>query len=194
VDESEVNGLAARAGAGDSGALAALLEILRPMLVRYCRARLGRLSGGFVTADDVAQEICIAVMDALPRYRDVGRPFAAFVFGIAGHKVTDAHRAALRAPVTSSVDAVLERADPSAGPEALAVVADLSRRMSALLEDLSRTQREIIVLRVAVGLTAEETGAVLGMTAGSVRVAQHRALARLRVLAQKKVLGDFAQI
>jgi RNA polymerase sigma-70 factor (ECF subfamily) len=34
-------------------------------------------------------------------------------------------------------------------------------------------------------LSAEETGAVLDMTAGAVRVAQHRALARLRVLAEE---------
>jgi RNA polymerase sigma-70 factor (ECF subfamily) len=33
------------------------------------------------------------------------------------------------------------------------------------------------------GLSAEETGNVLGMSAGAVRVAQHRALARLRQLA-----------
>jgi len=33
------------------------------------------------------------------------------------------------------------------------------------------------------GLSAEETGNVLGMSAGAVRVAQHRALARLRQFA-----------
>ena len=33
------------------------------------------------------------------------------------------------------------------------------------------------------GLSAEETGYVLDMTPGAVRVAQHRALARLRELA-----------
>jgi RNA polymerase sigma-70 factor, ECF subfamily len=32
------------------------------------------------------------------------------------------------------------------------------------------------------GLSAEETGAALGMSPGAVRVAQHRALARLRTL------------
>jgi RNA polymerase sigma-70 factor, ECF subfamily len=32
------------------------------------------------------------------------------------------------------------------------------------------------------GLSAEETGQMLGMSAGAVRVAQHRALARLRAM------------
>ena len=34
------------------------------------------------------------MLTALPGYRDQGRPFLAFVYGIAAHKVADAHRAA----------------------------------------------------------------------------------------------------
>ena len=55
-------------------------------------------------------------------------------------------------------------------------------RAPALIRTLPSRQQEILALRVAVGLTTEETGAVLGMSAGSVRVTQHRALERLRHL------------
>jgi RNA polymerase sigma-70 factor (ECF subfamily) len=41
-------------------------------------------------------------------------------------------------------------------------------------------QREILILRVVVGLSAEETAEAVGSTPGAVRVAQHRALARLK--------------
>ena len=41
-------------------------------------------------------------------------------------------------------------------------------------------QREILVLRVVVGLSAEQTADAVGSTPGAVRVAQHRALSRLR--------------
>jgi RNA polymerase sigma-70 factor (ECF subfamily) len=41
-------------------------------------------------------------------------------------------------------------------------------------------QREILVLRVVVGLSAEETADAVNSTPGAVRVAQHRALSRLR--------------
>ncbi|MBG6137088.1 RNA polymerase sigma factor ShbA [Longispora fulva] len=186
VGEDEFGELAVRAAAGDSSALSDLLTRLRPLVVRYCRARLGRVGGGFVTADDVAQEVCLAVMKALPRYRDVGRPFVAFVFGIAGHKVSDAHRAAQRALAHAPVESVPERPDPDASPETLAVAADLSRRLSSLLGELTPAQREIVLLRVAVGLSAEETGAVLGMTAGAVRVAQHRSLGKLRAMVEAR--------
>src|SRR5258706_11955170 len=95
--ERELNELAALAGQGGHEAVSELLGRVRPMVVRYCRARLGRTGGGaYTTADDVAQEVCLAVLNALPRYRDLGRPFSAFVFGIAAHKVSDAHRGASR--------------------------------------------------------------------------------------------------
>jgi RNA polymerase sigma-70 factor (ECF subfamily) len=58
--------------------------------------------------------------------------------------------------------------------------ADLSRRMSDLLDVLPDKQRDIVLLRVVVGLSAEETAEAVGSTPGAVRVAQHRALARLR--------------
>src|SRR4029078_13703223 len=53
---------------------------------------------------------------------------------------------------------------------------ELSRRMQPLLDVLPDTQREIVVLRVVVGLSGEETAEAVGSTPGAVRVAQHPAL------------------
>jgi RNA polymerase sigma-70 factor (ECF subfamily) len=170
--------LVARAMAGDRTAVGRVLTIIRPLVVRYCRARLGRERSS-ATADDVAQEVCLAVLTALPGYRVQGRPFLAFVYGIASHKVIDAHRAATRnrsEPVAELPDA-MEVAD---GPEQRALRVELSAEMARMLDQLPDKQREILVLRVVVGLSAEETAEAVGSTAGAVRVAQHRALARLR--------------
>jgi RNA polymerase sigma-70 factor, ECF subfamily len=172
-----------RAAAGDREAIERLIEQVRPSVVRYCRAHLGRLGGRFTTADDVAQEVCIAVVAALPRYRDEGRPFAAFVYGIAAHKVVDAHRAATRHAVVTPTDTEIDRPDPAPGPEQQALSSDTARRLSELLSHLPDLQREIVVLRVAVGMSAEEVGIAVGMSAAAVRVAQSRALAKLRTLA-----------
>ncbi|WBB69957.1 RNA polymerase sigma factor ShbA [Micromonospora sp. WMMD812] len=175
--------LVSRAAQGDRTATAMLLADVRPGLVRYCRARLGRIGGAYTTADDVAQEICLAVLRALPRYREQGTPFSAFVYAIAGNKVADAQRAAVRAASVTADDPPPETPDAEPGPEQRAVATDLARRLSSLLGRLPDAQREIVVLRVAVGLSAEEVGAVVGMSAAAVRVAQSRALARLRTLA-----------
>jgi RNA polymerase sigma-70 factor (ECF subfamily) len=123
----------------------------------------------------------MAVITALPRYVDQGRPFAAFVYGIAGHKVADAQRAGFR-DRSDATDTLPERADEAPGPEETAVAASEAAAATALLELLPPAHRELLLLRVVAGLSAEETGAALGMTAGAVRVAQHRALARLREL------------
>ena len=177
--------LAAQAVAGDTASRDALLGHVRIVVHRYCRARLGRLPGSEQTADDVAQEVCLAVLTALPRYRDEGRPFEAFVFGIAAHKVADAQRAAVRAALPT--DELPEAADGGPGPEDHAVAHSEALIARRLLDLLPEHQRELLLLRVAVGLSAEETGAALGMTSGAVRVAQHRALARLRLLAAAEV-------
>ncbi len=181
--ELDLASLAGLAAMGDDNAAGVLLSRLRPMVLRYCRARLGRSGrGSYGTADDVAQEVCLAVLTALPRYRDLGRPFTAFVFGIAAHKVADAHRAAARDP-SSPADVLPEVADQSAGPEAAAISLENAALAHALLATLPAQQREVIVMRVAVGMSALETGAALGMTPGAVRVAQHRALLKLRAQA-----------
>jgi RNA polymerase sigma-70 factor (ECF subfamily) len=175
--------LVSRAVQRDPDATATLLAQLRPGLVRYCRARLGRIGGAYATADDVAQEVCLALLRALPKYQEQGRPFTAFVYAIAANKVIDAQRAAIRAAVAEPVESMVEEPDGTPGPEQQALATDLARRLSGLLRRLTDTQREIVLLRVAVGLSAEEVGAVVGMSAAAVRVAQSRALARLRTLA-----------
>ena len=52
--------------------------------------------------------------------------------------------------------------------------------MRALLDTLSDKAKNIVILRVFNGLSAEETAEIVGSTPGAVRVAQHRALAQLR--------------
>jgi RNA polymerase sigma-70 factor, ECF subfamily len=51
---------------------------------------------------------------------------------------------------------------------------------TTLLDNLSQRQREIIRLRVVVGLSARETADRLGMAPAAVRRAQHTALDLLR--------------
>ncbi|HWL38432.1 MAG TPA: RNA polymerase sigma factor ShbA [Frankiaceae bacterium] len=163
---------------GSTDAVQDLLRQVRPAVLRYASARLGRRD----VAEDVTQEVCLAVLTALPSYEDTGRPFRSFVFGIAAHKVADAHRAAYRSRDVLTDD-LPEPRDDAPGPEELAVRSDEGRRAMDLLHRLPDEQAELLYLRVAAGLSAEEVGGVLGMSPGAVRVAQHRALNRLRELA-----------
>ncbi len=173
--------LASLATTGDRRATEDLLGIVHKMVYRYCRSRLSRFPGAGSSADDVAQEVCIAVLSALPRYRDEGKPFEAFVYKVAANKVADAQRYTYRHLQTQSeIPDVIDLTD---GPEQVAMREVDIAEARALLDQLPDTLRELMVLRVGVGLSAEATGRALGMSAGAVRVAQHRALNRLRALA-----------
>ncbi len=179
----DLSGLALAAQAGGQAQVEALLARVRPLAHRYSRARLISYPGGRQLADDVAQDICIAVLGALPRYRDRGRPFEAFVHAVASRKVADAQRAFSRN--AQPIDELPDGVDDAPTPEEHAVALSDVESASALLEVLPSKLREVMLLRVAAGLSAEETGAALGMTAGAVRVAQHRALSKIRCHAEK---------
>jgi RNA polymerase sigma-70 factor (ECF subfamily) len=183
----ELDAIVSAAVGGDRQAVGRLLTAIRPLVWRYCRARVGSQERSAASADDVAQEVCLAVLTALPGYQDQGRPFLAFVYGIAHHKVADAHRSAARnksEPVAEVPDAPVT----TAGPEQWAMQAELSKRMGELMRVLPMKQREILVMRVVVGMSAEETAEAVGSTPGAVRVAQHRALARLRKMMAEEVV------
>lgn len=178
ITRGNLDDVAAAASTGDQSAVDELIGYLRPIMVRYCRSKLGRVRP-ISSADDVAQEVCLAVYRALPTYRHLGRPFLSFVFGVAAHKVADVHRAAARdrsmpTAETPDTQTVAEN------PEQIALRRELSEQTGGLLRTLLPRQREILIMRVVLGMSAQETAEAVGTTADAVRVAQHRALSRLR--------------
>jgi RNA polymerase sigma-70 factor, ECF subfamily len=178
VTRGNIDAVAAAASAGDAAATDELLAYLRPIMVRYCRGKLGRMRP-VNSPDDVAQEVCLAVFRALPTYRHLGRPFLSFVFGVAAHKVADVHRAAARdrsLPTAETPDLP----DVEESPEQIALRRELVEQTGGLLRTLLPRQREILIMRVVLGMTAQETADAVGTTPDAVRVAQHRALTRLR--------------
>jgi len=180
----DLSHLARTAQRGGEPEVEALLARVREIAHRYARARLATYPGGQHLADDVTQDVCLAILGALPRYRDTGRPFEAFVHGVASRKVVDAQRAVSRSPVPT--DEFRDEVDEQPTPEDEAVHWSEVESATELLNQLPTRLREVMLLRVASGLTAEETGAALGMTAGAVRVAQHRAVTKMRALAGRQ--------
>ena len=170
--------------AGDRAATDRLLALVQPLVLRYCRGRIGRQERSFAAADDVAQEVCLAVFTSLSTYVDQGRPFLAFVYGIAAHKVADAHRATGRNRIDPMADPP-EEPTLEAGPEQRLLRSELSAQLADLMQVLTASQREILTLRIVVGLSAAETAEAVGSTPGAVRVAQHRALTHLRTAAAR---------
>ncbi|GHF94080.1 MULTISPECIES: sigma factor-like helix-turn-helix DNA-binding protein [Amycolatopsis] len=85
-------------------------------------------------------------------------------------------------PSAEAQQARTSRSAPAASDEFARL--EQERRVGRLLRRLPVPHREVLALRLAFGYSAEETARLLEMpSAGAVRVAQHRALQRIRRLA-----------
>ncbi|WP_295625536.1 RNA polymerase sigma factor ShbA [uncultured Corynebacterium sp.] len=181
ADDDAVRDWVRRAIDGDAKAFDALMRHIHGPIVRYCRARMG--ADGPVSADDVAQETLFAVARSLDRYTDRGRPFMAYVYGVASHKVADAHRSGAR-DLSRPYDDLPDTPAAGGDPVESVLLGDAGNEVSRLLDSLSDKARDIVILRVFEGLPAEEVAHLVGSTPGAVRVAQHRALAKLRSIVE----------
>jgi len=137
---NEPDDMVDRAVAGDAVALELLLSRVHPVVVRYCRSRMSAGHRSLASADDVAQEVCMAVLTALPTFRHEGKPFLAFVYGICAHKVADAHRSAARSRSLSVAD-VPDAPSTDRGPEQYVVAHSTAVIIDELLSTLPETQQ-----------------------------------------------------
>jgi RNA polymerase sigma-70 factor (ECF subfamily) len=185
-DMSDVlNALAARAQHGDSSALDELVVEVRRAVLRYALAqRLSRED-----ADDLAQEVCVAVLGVVPGWQETGRSMWGYVFTVARNKLTDAVRRQVkessfgrRVHSDDANETAMAVPDSGPGPEEHVMASLGASRLEGLLAQLPATQREVLVMRAVVGLSGRETAEALNLSPGSVHVIQHRAVTRLREL------------
>ncbi len=161
------------------------MGLVQPVVEDYCRSRMGGTEVRVVAADDVAQETCLAVLTALPTARTTGGSFLTTVLGIAARKVAAAFRGRAR-DRSEPTPELPELATPEPNePERHALAADGHDRLTRLMSTLPGIQQDILRLRITVGMSAPETGAVLRVSPGLVRVAQHRALHKLRTMVDR---------
>lgn len=131
------------------------------------------LTGNRHDAEDLAQQ---ALLRAAARWPVARQSPAGYSRTVLLNLVRDRWRARQRHPVeTLSVD-------PAALPSALDAAAAVLDRQLLLraCRLLPLQQRAVLVLRFWEDRSVEETAAVLGCTAGTVKSQTHRALARLR--------------
>ncbi|WP_199856802.1 sigma-70 family RNA polymerase sigma factor [Nocardia suismassiliense] len=176
---AELDALIGAAAAGDRAAITEIVRVVHPLVRRYCGARLGNTAHLQVTADDVVQEILIATVNAIPRYRDQGKSFLAFVYGIAANKVADAFRRSQQHP-TYPMAEMPDTPSNEAGPEEWALASERRAATKELMKILAPAHREVLVMRIVLGWSAAQTAEAIGTSPGVVRVMQHRALNKLR--------------
>jgi RNA polymerase sigma-70 factor, ECF subfamily len=147
-----------------------------PPVYRYLRAQVSNVED----AADLTQQIFLQALDALPSYHARGMPFAAWLFRIARHVVIDSYRR--HKTGTVALEALPEALHPVAGSDPLAVLLERERgqRLYEMLTSLDRGKRELLMLRFAGQLSANEIAAVVGKSPAAVKKQLTRILAELK--------------
>ena len=149
---------------------------------RYALARLCCRE----TAEDIAATTFERTLTTINTYSYRGRPTLAWLYGIARNVVKEAHRGDARQRSTGLVRSLLHRriehgSDALTTLRADATDALVSRMdLDHAMRRLTETQREVVLLRYFAGLSAAETGQVIGRPDTAVYALQARALAALR--------------
>jgi RNA polymerase sigma-70 factor, ECF subfamily len=158
---------------GRTGALAVLFERHHARLYRFCL----RMTGDRHASEDLVQDAFMRML----KYRNTFRPetpFLPWMFRIARNACVDHLRRSSVEPTPSAdIEQLAENAASRSHDTASDDRGELVRR--ALLA-LPATVREVLVLNRFEFKTYEEIAAVLGCSAGAVRVRAHRAMKQLR--------------
>lgn len=169
LPERSLEELARHAGEGDAGSFKELFALYHDRVFKYATSRVG----AGVEAQDVLQEIFLAVWRGLPsfRYEHEGS-FPAWLFGIARNVVGTHLRQrgrALEVPLEGDLEETVGFEEETVSKHLL----------SQLLDSLPESQREVLVLRFVVGLRAKEVGEAIGKSEGAVNALQVRGLRAL---------------
>jgi RNA polymerase sigma-70 factor, ECF subfamily len=165
----------------EPAALTRIYSAYAPALYRFFVAALGDRH----QAEDLTGSTFLSAIEALPRFRGPIDALGGWLFQIARHDLYD-HRRKQGRSRTEPLEDNLNEAAARVGaddPEELAIQRLEGSRVIAAMRQLSDDQREVLLLRMAVGLTAPEVAEIVGKTTGAVKALQHRGLASLaRVL------------
>jgi RNA polymerase sigma-70 factor (ECF subfamily) len=165
-EEPRARSAVARLQAGDREALGLLYELYASHVRHFAQWMLGDPDA----AEDVTQTVFLRLLTKAHLYEPRGVPFESWLLRVARNVALDEVRRR-RADVT---------AEPFADEVAMPDKAGLDDSLRTALASLPAAQREVVVLRLVVGLSAAETAGRLARTEASVNNLQKRGRARLR--------------
>jgi RNA polymerase sigma-70 factor (ECF subfamily) len=117
-------------------------------------------------AEDVCQEVFLTVHEIAPRYQETGK-FKSWLMGIAVRKARARRRKSWLRRKLLAGHAKQEVATwrPAAGPDE---TMEHNEQISRALAQLTKEQREVLLLRAVQGLSGEEIAEALGITLDAV--------------------------
>jgi RNA polymerase sigma factor CnrH len=176
--------LAARALRGDDASFAGLMSRHKGWAYQFIR----RYVGNETDAYDVLQETFFAAWLALSRYQG-DRPFEFWLRRIALNKCRDrSRREVVRRLINSpwSGDEMPDVVDTAPGPQAALEGEQELTMLASQVRKLPRSLKEPLLLTAVEGLSHDEAGKLLGLSAKAVETRVYRARSRLAQLMERK--------
>jgi RNA polymerase sigma-70 factor (ECF subfamily) len=177
VEGQDTQALVASAKNGDDAARGMLLERIRPRLVLWCASSLPPALRSLYDADDVAQEILLAVHSGLGGFRGSDtRSFHAWIFRMGENHIRDlldytgAKKRQLPQAATFS----------QTSPSGAVMRAESAERVRRAVEALPEDYRAVIRMRRMEELEVPEIASRLGRSENAVRILYCRAIRALR--------------
>jgi RNA polymerase sigma factor (sigma-70 family) len=174
IDERDFPSVLAAARVGAEWAWTLIYRDLSPRVARYLRAHAAP------EPDDILGDVFVQVVKGLPAFEGDHDEFRAWVFAIARNRMVDVWRRDRRRPVDPASDDLSSRSFLGGDAEDEALVSLSDANVRAIVAKLSPDQRDVLFLRVLVGLPVQDVAAVVGKTTGAVKSLQSRALAAIR--------------
>ncbi len=165
---------------GDGGAYHTLLKQLTGHLRAYYRHRFARIGHGPTEAEDLLQEVLIAVHTHRHTY-DRLQPFTPWIHAIARYKFLDY----LRRTKSSFKDLPIASAEEVTAKSDMAAV-ESGLDLQRLMLRISSKARQVIQYVKLEGLSVSEAAVRCGMSESAVKVAVHRGLKALALQIRKE--------
>lgn len=165
-----------RIALGEAAAVQDCLDVHGPLVWSLAR----RMCPRGADAEDVVQEIFIALWKSAAQYDPALASESTWVTTVARRKLIDLRRKLARRAEVGEVSEELATEAP--GQAELAERADESARAARALAELRNEQRRVLELAVLHGLTYEQVATKLSMPLGTVKTHARRGLIRVREL------------
>ncbi|MEW5685855.1 MAG: sigma-70 family RNA polymerase sigma factor [Pseudomonadota bacterium] len=179
LDSEEAAALLRAHGAGDPQAFARLYDRHDRASFHFVRRLLG--TGHAEAAEDLHQEIWIAVARNAAAFDPAKASFTTWLFTIARRKVWDHFRRQKVAMLTTAQDEVVMSArDPGRSPLEEVQSRELAREIVAAVEALPLEQRGAFVMFADAGLSLAEIAEITGVTVETAKSRLRYAREKLR--------------